>query len=503
MDALMKALRAGTPILVEALRSGRELSAELFRSITTSTGLSIESVQRLLNDMTLPAYIWFTPRVFHNLNAEGSAISWKTKTGRDTNSTLPYVPEGKRAGTVQLATGEGSGTWGTVGIEDSYTDEGMHEGAYLLGGGIETAVRDLCVANLGECFSEKLEYALAFSNKDVPLGTPAAPAGVASGGGALEADDYWAVVVALTMDGWQLASLESGLVKSQVVTTGAGESYTLNAGLSARGTTSGGVSVTAGQQVSWTVDAIDGAVAYAWFVGRNTGAAPADAGLRLQAITTVNALELSTLRTDTQTLADLALGAADYSVEPLALGGLYYRAMKLGMASQISLDDTPLTMTNQVVDQLDQLLFEMWREQRLGPEALVLSAQTRRAIERLAFDASANSRTMFVITDEVRRDGLTLGGRVVAVENPYTGEVVPLVTVPWMPDGMIFAPRLTRNVPGTPSNRTVELRSFGGAWRVDWMPVTRAQWHGMYLHGGVIVYMPTAFGVITNIRVSQ
>ncbi|MDB2620272.1 hypothetical protein N9X87_00555, partial [bacterium] len=445
---------------------------------------------------------WFRSRVYRNPNAEGSAAAWKTLTGRDSNKQLGYVAEGMRAGAVQLTKGSGSAAYAVWGVEDSYTQESSSRGASLFQspGGI----KDLCISNLMQTFATKEERILTFANRDVALGTPAAPTGVAASGGTLAADDYWAVVVALTADGKYLASstMATGITKQQAVTSLVGETYNLNAGCSKRGTDSLAVASSGSQKITWSIAAVKGAVAYAWYIGKNTTTIPADTALYLHAITYVNQYECTAYATSGQALSAVALSTTDWSKEDTyAPGGIFYQALASSDCYYLSLDNAALTMTNGIIDQINAMFLSMFNTQGVGPEALHMSPLTYAFILGLAF-SSSNPRVMFIIEENVSSTGLTLGGSVKGIRNPYTGGVAEVVVNPNMPDSMIFAARLTYAVPSTPSPRSVEVETFGGLWRVDWQPTTRKFTHGAYMQGAIKLYVPGCFGVISNIDIS-
>ena len=493
-------------LLAKAIVGGSVLDDSLRKAITVATGFHIDNQELNYVNLVPMEQTWFRDRVGRNPNAEGSAIKWKTLTGIDSNNTLGYVAEGKRAAAIQLSKGDSTAAYAVWGVEDSFTRESAERGASLFGGN-EMGIDELCVQNLLQGFSKKDERILFGANRDIDLGTPAAPTAVAASGGTLVADDYWAVVVALTVDGWTKASpvMATGLTKQESVTSPVGETYDLNAGCSKRGTDSLALAATTNQKLTCSVTAIKGAVAYGWYMGKNTTTIPADANLYLHAVTTTNVFVFGATggtpyATSGQTLAALALSTTDWSKEATyAPGGIFYQAMNSSDAYWTSLDNGLLTMTNGRVDQFVALFKFMFDALAIGPESLQMSSSTYMKLEELAF-GSSNPRTFFVIPDAVVANGITLGGRVKAVINPFTGENVEIVINRNVPDGLIFAARLTYAVPTTPSQRSVEVESFGGLWRIDWQPTTRTSYHGAYMHGAIKMYVPGCFGAIGNIN---
>ena len=108
----------------------------------------------------------------------------------------------------------------------------------------------------------------------------------ASGTGAtLPAATYSVIVVALTFEGYRNSTLAGGVATTKTITGNDGNTYTLNGGSSMR---SANVTqaMTLGQTLFATAPLVNGAVAYAWYVG------PAGSET-LQAITTINSATFS------------------------------------------------------------------------------------------------------------------------------------------------------------------------------------------------------------------
>ena len=486
----------------------RKAMDDLRKSITVSTGFNIANLEQGYVNLVPIVFTWFRDRVFRRTDAQGNAVSWITLTGIDSNKLLGYVPEGKRAGAIQESKGAGTAAYATIGVEDSYTQEAESEGASLFGGS-QAGIVDLCIANLMQAFAAKEERILFGANNTLALDVPATPTGVAASGGvALTAGNFYCKVVCLTVDQLALcsttntaAALTAGLTKVQAVTSPAGESYNVNGGISKASAACTAVAATTNQKITWSVTAKKGAVAYAWYISYSATTDPGDATRYLLGITFVNKfVQYSDAAATEQAISALTVGT-DYSKEPTAPTGVFYQAMNDAGAYWKTMDNTALTMTNGRVDQFCDLFASMFNTYGISPEALHMSGNTYKALEILAFSAS-NPRTMFVVSPEQLRAGIVLGGRVAAVVNPYTGDIVDIIVNPNLPDSLIFAGRMNYPIPGTPSQRSVEVQSFGGLWRVDWAPITRTFWHGAYMQECVKVYAPFCFGAIGNINIA-
>ena len=102
---------------------------------------------------------------------------------------------------------------------------------------------------------------------------------------------YYVRVVALTLEGYQNSSVAAGVATSKAITGADGKSYTLSGGSSNISAESAGQAVTISTNaLAMTVTAIQGAVAYAWFIS----AANTQNSETLQAITTINSYVRST-----------------------------------------------------------------------------------------------------------------------------------------------------------------------------------------------------------------
>ena len=128
--------------------------------------------------------------------------------------------------------------------------------------------------------------AILGGNASLQLGTPAAPSLSASGSGAtLPAATYSVIAVALTLESYQNSSLASGVATTKTITGADGKTYVLSGGSSNK-SSNATQAVTLGQTLFASVTPIQGAVAYAWYVGTVGNET-------LQAITTINSASFS------------------------------------------------------------------------------------------------------------------------------------------------------------------------------------------------------------------
>src|SRR6516162_4755231 len=113
--------------------------------------------------------------------------------------------------------------------------------------------------------------AILAGNASLTLGTPGTPTLSASGSGAaLPTGTYFVKVVALTLEGYQNSGVISGVATSKTVSGADGKSYVLSGG-SSNISAEARQAITSGQTLFCSVVAVQGAVAYAWYVSTATG----------------------------------------------------------------------------------------------------------------------------------------------------------------------------------------------------------------------------------------
>ena len=132
-----------------------------------------------------------------------------------------------------------------------------------------------------------------------------APAGT---GATLPAATYSVIVVALTFEGYRNSSLSGGVATSKTITGNDGNTYTLSGGSSTR-SANATQAVTLGQTLSADVSVVNGAVAYAWFVG-------AAGSETLQAITSLNSATFTAPLLTGQQLASAVTADNSRNAEP-------------------------------------------------------------------------------------------------------------------------------------------------------------------------------------------
>jgi hypothetical protein len=215
------------------------------------------------------------------------------------------------------------------------------------------------------------------SDQGVTLGTTPTPTATpAASGGSIANGDYDLICVALTHGGWMASSMTDGVPDIQHVTTADGDSYDYNPGTAIKSVaTPYTITGTSQGTVAGVVAAVRGATAYAWYSG------PVGSE-RLQAITTINSVLLTSLSTTTQLIGSKF--TADASKNQYEWDGIMTHAFKSDSGSIISTlaTGTPGTGTKLAasnndasIDQFEVVLRAFWDQYRISPNVAYISAQ--------------------------------------------------------------------------------------------------------------------------------
>ena len=442
----------------------------------------------------------------------GDAAHWRVVssiTGSGYNS-MGWVPEGQRSSSMSYNATTTTAPYFTIGEEDYITFE-----AEAAAQGFEDLQATASLRLLQKTM-RKEEGALLSGNTSLALGTASAPTLSASGSGAtLPALTYSVIVVGLTSEGFSnngrlVGTVLAGaaLPTQKVITGNDGNTYTLNGGVSNK-SPNALQAVTLGQTLFATTNVINGAVAYAWYVG-------AAGSETLQQITTINSATFTApLVSGTQPAASLI---ADYSRNNgLAFDGLltvgfnpangaYVQALAAGTAGI----GTFLTASGRgSVNEIDNMLVAMWNNYRLSPTVIYVNVQEQRNItQKCLTNASGPLVRYQVSSDGADRGpnpyGVTAGGVVRWYYNPFSvdgGFDIPVKVHPDLPPGTILAWCETLPV-WYQSNlvpNVAEVLTRRDYYRVDWPVRTRRREFGVYAEETLAVYAPFGVGLLTNI----
>jgi hypothetical protein len=491
----------------ETLRLTKESLAHpseaLAKTVTIGTGLTAYDLQAPAKNLypTITPLRNAIPRV--QRISPGDAARWRTissimGSGFD---AMGWVPEGQRSASMSYQAALQVAPYMTLGEEDTVTFE-----AEAAAQGFED-IDSTATIRLLQKTMRKEESGLLGGNASLALGTPGTPSLSASGSGAtLPSATYSVIVVALTFEGYRNSSLSGGLATVKTITGNDGSTYTLNGGSSMK-SSNATQAVTLGQTLFATVTAVNGAVAYAWYVG-------AAGSETLQAITTINSLALAAPLVSGQQAASAI--TADCSVNAsLAFNGLlttgfvpangaYVQSLSTGTAGTGSF----LTSSGRgSVVEIDTMLLQMWTNYRLSPTVLYVNAQEQKNITNKCLTNASGPLIRYNVaadSDNGGPYGVSASGVVRWYYNPFSvdgGFDIPIKVHPDLPPGTILAycERLPVWYQSNETPNVAEVLTRRDYYRIDWPVRTRRREFGVYAEEVLAVYAPFGVGILTNI----
>ena len=474
------------------------MKESLAKNVTISTGLTAYDLQAPAKNLypTVTPLRNSLPRVAR-INP-GDAARWRTITSLVGSGfdAMGWVPEGQRTASMSYAANFVSAPYLTLGEEDTVTFE-----AEAAAQGFED-INATATLRLLQKTMRKEEMALLGGNASIALGTPSTPSLSASGSGAtLPAGTYSVIAVALSFEGYRNASLAAGVATIKTITGNDGNTYTLNGGSSMK-SSNATQAVTLGQSLSATVPVVNGAVAYAWYVG-------AIGAETLQNITTINSATFSApLATGQQ--AATVITADNSRNATLAFDGLltvgfnpannaYVQTLATGTAGMGSF----LTASGRgSIVEIDNMLMQMWNAYRLSPTVIYVNAQEQKNITAKCLTNSSGPLLRYPVdASQDKPYEFAASGVVRWYYNPLTGIEIPVNVHPDLPPGTLlaFCERLPVWYQSNETPNVAEVLTRRDYYRVDWPLRTRRREYGVYAEETLAVYAPFGVGVITNI----
>lgn len=469
------------------------------KTISSATGLVAYDLQAPAKNL----YPFVTPirNVLPRIGGgTGSATNWRQVTALVGSGfdAMGWVPEGQRSGQMSYTTESKSAAFVTLGEEDAASYEAISAGRHF------EDIQARMTFRLLQKLMLKEEMAILGGNASLQLGTPATPALSASGSGAsLPAATYSVRVVALTLEGYQNSALATGVATTKTITGADGKTFVLSGGSSNK-SANATQAVTLGQTLFASVTAIQGAVAYAWYVGT--------AGSEtLQAITTINSASFAApLAAGRQAVSDVT---ADNSANPsYAYDGLLTSALKAGSNAYVSVlptgtagSGTPLTASGRgSVVEIDAMFQQMWDQYQVSPTVLYVNVQELKNITSKVLSNASGPLLHYQVSGDGNAYDLAAAGAVSFYFNPFTlngGLRIPVRIHPRVPPGTIigWAENLPVQYQSNEVPNVAEIKTRQDYYQIDWPVVTRQRQVGVYAEEVLAVYAPFAMGVITNI----
>jgi hypothetical protein len=449
----------------------------------TTTGLAVATALQGY-DLEAPAknlYPILAPlrkRVSRSRAAKGSnAINWKAITALGASGS-PFVAEAARNSNITYTEADKVASYKTWGRDDKVTQEAEWQAR-----GFED-LRARSTMSLMQQVMVEEEDSILGGNTSLALGTTPTPTtATATTGGTIAAATYNVICVALPYMGYRGSTLAAISSFRAVKSAAASQATT--------GSTS---------TLSATVTVVNGAVAYAWFVGTAGNE-------KMEAITTINSVLFTSLAGTGQ--AASAVTGTDASTDSLAYDGALYQLFTPASGAYIKVlangtagTGTPLTYDSAGgIVEIDAMLKSIWDNARVSPEVLLLNSQEALNLDKKIMAAGSQPIFNIVVAQGNDQQGLTAGVKVVRYINKFTNGTVELMVHPTNPPGTI--PALTFNLPEWYNNPNIDsvwdLHMLQDYTELVFAMTTRQWEHGVYCRGVLRGFVPAANGIITNI----
>lgn len=483
-----------TDTLALLKNSYSEPLAKAGNSVTTATGLTSYDLQAPAKNL-YPVITILGKRIPRVKGKGDVATRWKqvdsiVGSGFD---NIGFVPEGQRAGVMSVNVSNKTASYATLGEEGALTFEAVSASQGFEDERSRTSIRVLQKAMLKE------EIAILGANASLALGTAPTPTLTATGTGAtLPAATYSVICVAMTLEGYLNSSLANGVATSKTVTGQDGQTFTLNGGSSNK-SSNATQAVTLGQTLSASVTSVNGAVAYAWYVG-TAGSE------KLEAITTVPKATFSAPLAGTGQAAT-AITADCSRNQNTAFDGLLVTALKSGGYINDLAGATLTASGRGTVDEIDVMLKSQWDNYRVSPTVLLVNSQEQLNITNKVLSGSTAGSVTPLLRQNVSvgAEGQITAGNVIAFYyNPFAmgqGKMIPVVLHPNVPPGTVIA--WSEDLPAQYMSNEVpnvaEMHVRRDWYDIEWPLTTRSYQHGIYAEEVLAVYAPFAMAVITGI----
>lgn len=517
----------GTTTLEQLNQQTIDLTKQIFRgqiekAITVSgtglVGYNLEAPSKKVYPVLSP----LRNRIARVTAPVGSlAANWRSITGINTANVKAAVAFGTRnASTITYTEVNRSATYKSFGLDDSVEDE-----AVWLARGFEDTRALSALATLQATMIEEEKLILGGNtNGSSLLGTPATPTltKVTSGSGTWTGTvTVYCKVMALPLYGY----LNSNRVDFTVTTPIDDHS--------APSAEANVAAISGANAVDAVVTPVQGAFAYAWFIGTSSG----NGNLKLKAITTVPGARFTDIAgASAKTVTDV--GTSDTSGDANAFDGLFIQIDPPGAtltawdtslgtgtlykitagpsitgalifdmlcSSGSAISGTALTADNAGgISEIDLVLKALWDEARIGPTLMLVNSQEALHItQKIGGSSSLAFRVMLKDGDKDVTGGIFVSSYLNKFSSsltPGNPDAIPIQIHPYLPPGTIVL--LSERLPYPNNNvaNVLEMELQQEYADFEWARTQRKYEHGVYANGVLKHYFPAGCAVIRGIK---
>ena len=423
-----------------------------------------------------------------------TATHWKAITAINTSNQHIGVSEGNRGALISSTLSPLMAKYVGFGLEQSVSFEGE-----LAAMGFDNA-RAVASLMLLQSMMIGEEKHLIFGNGSHALTkTPKPAVSVVTTGGSIADGTYNVAAVALTALGLERSSLANGVVGliTKVNTDHTTDYINGGAAQQSDTTSTGAISGSNHNIITAHVAPVEGAVAFAWFVG-TAGSE------KLEAITTINSVSLKALAGTGQLLS--AAPTTDMSADSaFDYNGLFHWA-QAGLGSTISqlatgVDGVGSHLTSDGSGgcaEISAVCQKMWDNFKLGPQEIWVSSVEALALNKLIVsNGSAPLIRMNIDAPGAVGVGYTIvEGKML---NPITGQLMRVRVHPDAVQGTILMYATMIPYPLSGVGNIFQVKCRRDYYQIEWPWRSRKYETGVYVDSVLQHYFPPSLATITNI----
>lgn len=457
----------------------------------------------------------------------GNAFHWKRITSINPNNTSAGVSEGNRGSRIVVTEQDLTAAFKTLGLESSVTFEARLAGRNLspetLGISVQSALRSLMIQE---------EQILINADSSAPLGTTPTPSlvqGVVAGQTGTFTGQIWVSCVAMTGLGftgyrtWN-ATTSTGGIPGQITKVNADQTSDTFGGGSAAPSAFATITPTGTNAVTATVAQVNGAVAYAWFVG----SANLPGSLYLAGLTPSNQAIFTKVPASTnQPLSSLYVGGVPQDnstnvllpdgVLPQIFGAITGPSPGQAMATNpvlpagvsisqggsilynMASGNPGLTLQGSTIYEFDQVFRAAYDQYKLGYDRILISAADMLDTFGAMLNQASAANLYRIWFDADESTGRIIAGRkVTSYMNKFMNNTLDVEVHPWLPPGTIlfWSDRSPYELSGVANLLEAKVRQ--DYYQIQWPWRNRRYEYGVYVDESFPMYFTPAFALITN-----
>jgi hypothetical protein len=301
-------------------------------------------------------------------------------------------------------------------------------------------------------------------------------------------------------------TVAGGLIPTSTRTNVDGTQLTVNGGTSAISNVSSNVTTNTTSGANWvqfTCAAVQGAVAYAWYVSTTTGT-PSLGTAYLTQITNCPKVVIGGAVSSSNQAGNATGLSTDYSYQTTDFDGLLTYAFKNGYWNDMGGGSfTPLG--NGQVKEIEADLQYLWNNYQAQPDAIWCSSDVRAELdEAVIYSSTGTNSYIFQYGQAQQASGVTGGFIINGYKSKYSinaqgGAVIPIRLHPMMPSGTMFYDINTNPYPHSRVPAVREFMTQRDYYAIEWPIVTREWTYGTYIHEVLAHYMPWITAIRTGI----